>query len=406
MKKLFTVLLALLLALPAAYAQDRRTYSQAELHQMLAPIALYPDALLSQVLMASTYPLDVVEAARWARAHPGIQGDEAVAAAADKDWDPSVKSLLAFPNLLARMDEKLDWTKSLGDAFLAQETQVMDAMQQLRQRARATGQLAPDERVRVVEDGRSILIEPADPRVVYVPYYDPWEVYGPWWWSAYPPVAWAPWPGYYAYRPGFWWGMGVSISTGFFFGGVDWHHRHVQVVHANNYYVRPQGYAPRRAQNVGKWQHDGWQRRGLERRPAERRGEDRAQPMPPALRASNPQPRLQAQPERRAPVLRPQAQQAAPRAVPPSLGAQQTQQVAPRAVPPSPGAQQTQQRLESRPQPQQAAPRAAQPRRGVQQSEPREESRPQARGEQRGGGNGWGRSGGWGEQGGRGQGRN
>ena len=213
-----------------AQAQAPRTFSQAELDQMLAPVALYPDALLSQVLMASTYPLDVVEAARWARANPGLQGDEAVNAVAGKDWDPSVKSLVAFPNLLARMDEQLDWTKRLGDAFLAQEAQVMDTVQGLRQKARAAGQLAPDERVRVVEDGRTIVIEQANPRVVYVPYYDPWVVYGPWWWSSYPPVAWAPWPGYVAYRPGFWWGVGVGISAGFFFGGVDWHHRHVQVV--------------------------------------------------------------------------------------------------------------------------------------------------------------------------------
>lgn len=294
MKRLFIALLALLLALPAAQAQERRNYTQAELDQMLAPIALYPDALLSQVLMASTYPLDVVQAARWAREHPGLQGDEAVAAVADKDWDASVKSILAFPNLIARMDEKLDWTKGLGDAFLAQEPHVMETVQQLRRKARAAGQLAPDERVRVVEDGGSIVIEPANPRVVYVPYYDPWVVYGPWWWSAYPPIAWAPWPGYIASRPGIWWGVGVGISAGFFFGGVDWDHRHVNVVRLPNHYVR------QRPLHVGKWQHDGWHRRGLERRTVERRGEIRALPMPPALRASSPQPRMQAQPRKQA----------------------------------------------------------------------------------------------------------
>ena len=95
-------------------------FSQAELDQILAPVALYPDQLLSQVLMAATYPLEVVQAARWSREHPGLQGQEAVRAVDDKAWDPSVKSLVAFPNLLARMDENLEWTRRLGDAFLAQ----------------------------------------------------------------------------------------------------------------------------------------------------------------------------------------------------------------------------------------------------------------------------------------------
>lgn len=267
MKRLIAALLALTIALPAAQAQERRAYGQADLDQMLAPVALYPDALLSQVLMASTYPLEVVEAARWSRAHPGLQGDEAVRASADKEWDPSVKSLLAFPNLLTRMDEKLDWTRRLGDAFLAQENQVMDTVQELRQRAQATGHLAPDERQRVVADGRTIGIEPADPRVVYVPYYDPYVVYGPWWWSGYPPVGWAPWPGYAVVRPGFWWGVGVGITAGFFFGGVDWHQRHVTVVHVNNYYIRPpvvrRGVAVYRPIAPGRWEHDPLHRRGI-----------------------------------------------------------------------------------------------------------------------------------------------
>jgi hypothetical protein len=391
MKKLFALLMALLVALPPAQAQERQAYSQAELDQMLAPIALYPDSLLSQVLMASTYPLDVVEAARWARANPGLQGDEAVAAVADKEWDPSVKSLVAFPNLLARLDEKLEWTKRLGDAFLAQETQVMDSVQQLRQKARAAGQLAPDERVRVVEDGRTIVIEQADPRVVYVPYYDPWVVYGPWWWAGYPPVVWAPWPGYVVHRPGFWWGVGVGVSTGFFFGGVDWHHRHVRVVHVSNYYVRPRvvrpsGHVVQRPVHVGRWQHDGWHRRGVERPRIERRGEVRTQAMPPALRASNPQPRIGVQPERtERRVDRPQQR----------FEAQRPRQ---RTEAPRPQVRETAPRVE--------APRAVQPRIGVQQPAARVESRPQQRFEQRGGGNGRGRNGGWRDQGGRGNGRN
>lgn len=336
MRRLLAALLAVLIAVPPAYAQERRTYGQAELDQLLAPVALYPDALLSQVLMASTYPLEVVEAARWSRAHPGLQGEEAVRAAADKDWDPSVKSLLAFPQLLARMDEKLDWTRRLGDAFLAQEAQVMGTVQDLRRRAQATGNLLPDERQRVTADGGTIIIEAADPRFVYVPYYDPFIVYGPWWWSGYPPVVWAPWPGYVVARPGFWWGVGVGITAGFFFGGVDWHQRHVRVVHVNNYYVQPP--VVRRQVTVvrtiapGRWEHDPSHRRGIVYRhpevqkkyssavpqrelhkeprpgavaPADRRFERRdAQPPTRPQADRSPAPRLERQREDRAPAGR------------------------------------------------------------------------------------------------------
>ena len=170
MKRLLAMLFVLAVALPPAHAQERTPYAQAELDQMLAPIALYPDALLSQVLMASTYPLEVVEAARWSRAHPGLRGDEAVRAAQDQDWDPSVQSLLAFPDLLARMDEKLDWTKRLGDAFLEQEPHVMETVQRLRRKSQAAGQLVSDERLRVVDESGVIVIEQAQPQVVYVPY--------------------------------------------------------------------------------------------------------------------------------------------------------------------------------------------------------------------------------------------
>jgi hypothetical protein len=274
MKKLLAYLLSLVIALPLAplraeeaAAPARPAFTQAQLDQMLAPIALYPDELLSQVLMASTYPLEVVEAARWSRAHADLKGDEAVRSAADQDWDPSVKSLLAFPDLLQRMDEKLEWTRGLGEAFLAQESQVMDTVQQLRHRAEANGSLAGDGRVRVVEDGGNIAIEPANPQVVYVPYYDPWVVYGAWWWPAYPPVVWAPWPGYVVVRSGFWWGVGIGVTAGFFFGAVSWPYRHVTVVRPNVYYARPpHGYRPayvHRPLAVGPWQYDPTHRRGV-----------------------------------------------------------------------------------------------------------------------------------------------
>jgi len=239
-------LAALLVAIPV-FAQAQRTYSQPELDQMLAPIALYPDGLLSQVLMAATYPHEVAEAARWSRANPGLQGDDAVRAVQHEGWDPSVKSLVAFAQLLARMDENPAWTRSLGDAFLMQEPQVMNTVQQLRSRARTAGQLVADERLKVIEQANSILIQPANPQIIYLPYYDPRLVYGPWWWPRHQPVYWAPWPR--AHR--------IHISLGFFFGDVDWHHRHVRVVRPTVYYYRPSIVVNRTvAVTPHRWQHE------------------------------------------------------------------------------------------------------------------------------------------------------
>ncbi len=219
---------ALAFAPGGAQAQSAYTFSQQELDQMLAPIALYPDALLSQILMAAIYPMEVVEAARWSREHSDLSGDQAVYAAESELWDPSVKSLLAFPQVLQRMRENLQWTQALGDAFLGQQSQVLDTVQLLRGRAQAAGTLRSDERLRVVESGPSLLLQPVDPQLIYVPYYDPQIVYGSWWWPAYPPVYLRPWPGYYArpaYVGGVYWGPPVGISAGFFFGAIDWRQR-------------------------------------------------------------------------------------------------------------------------------------------------------------------------------------
>ncbi|WP_221764447.1 DUF3300 domain-containing protein [Methyloradius palustris] len=254
-------------------------FSQQELDQMLAPIALYPDALLSQVLMASTYPLEVVQAARWSRANPDLKGDQAVKAAQQNNWDPSVISLTAFPQILGMLDEKLEWTERLGDAFLEQQPQVMDTVQGLRQKAMAAGNLQSNDQVQVNQQAQQgqtvIVIQQAAPQVVYVPYYNPTVVYGPWWWDAYPPVYWNPWPGYYrrpGYNSGFYVGVGISVGGGFFFGNFDWHQRHVNVVNVNNYYYRnyynnhprpPVGANPRPYPDRGAWQHDPDHRRGV-----------------------------------------------------------------------------------------------------------------------------------------------
>jgi len=290
-------LLALVMAAPVALAQTAapgRAYTQAELDQMLAPIALYPDPLLSQILMAATYPLEVVKAARWSERHPGLQGDEAVRAVEYENWDPSVKSLVAFPRVLRMMSERLDWTQDLGEAFLEQEPYVMDTIQRLRERALAAGNLTGNDAMLVSQRAGTIFIEYADPLVVYVPYYDPLVVYGGWWWPSYPPVRWAPWPGY-AVRPGvsvsIYLGSGIRVSTNFFFGAFAWHEHRVNIVR-KTYYYRPVTAIERRHVETlrrgapVRWQHEPAHRSGIEyRRPAlreryEQRDRQPARPAP------------------------------------------------------------------------------------------------------------------------------
>lgn len=241
MKTLLSILLGAAMLLLQAPAQAQpRAYDQAELDALLAPVALYPDPLLSQVLMAATYPADVAEAAAWSRANPHLTGENAVHAAQHEPWDPSVKSLLAFPDVLARMDESPQWMMDLGQAFLAQEPHVMDTIQALRRRAQASGYLRSDEHYSVQQHGPLITVVPVQPQVVYVPYYSPYVVYGPWWHSAHRPVVWRSW------RP-----APVLVSSSFFFGNVDWRHRHVRVVHRPAYvHVTHRHVAP------GRWQRD------------------------------------------------------------------------------------------------------------------------------------------------------
>ena len=175
MKKLIGIIGFLMAAIVAAsaFAQpaepiERRRVSQMELDQMLAPIALYPDALLSQILMAATYPRDVYQAASWARVNR-VSGQEAVRAVEQEPWDASVISLAAFPHVLAMMEERREWTERLGDAFLAQPEQVMDTVQELRRRAYDAGHLRTSNELYVERAGRDFMIE-SPPEEVYVPY--------------------------------------------------------------------------------------------------------------------------------------------------------------------------------------------------------------------------------------------
>ncbi|MCM5570395.1 DUF3300 domain-containing protein [Burkholderiaceae bacterium FT117] len=167
-------------------------FSQQELDQMLAPIALYPDALLAQVLMAATYPLEVVQAARFMQRNPGLSGDTLARAVEPMRWDPSVAALTQFPSVLAMMNEELDWTIRLGEAFLAQREQVMETVQVLREKARAAGTLRSNDYQNVIVRDRVIVIDTWRPDYYWVPYYNPLIVFGTWWWPAYPPFLWVP----------------------------------------------------------------------------------------------------------------------------------------------------------------------------------------------------------------------
>ncbi|POU01024.1 DUF3300 domain-containing protein [Escherichia sp. ESNIH1] len=228
------------------------TFTSAQIDQWVAPVALYPDPLLSQVLMAATYPANVVQAVKWSRDNPTLQGDAAIQAVSGQPWDPSVKSLVAFPQLMALMGENPEWVQNLGDAFLAQPQDVMDSVQRLRQLAQQTGALksTPQQTVSstpkkakapvaVQSSGGTqapaptvIKIEPANPQVVYVPNYNPATVYGSWPNTAYPPVYLPPPPGQQfadSFVKGFGYSLGVA-TTYALFSNIDWddddHHHH------------------------------------------------------------------------------------------------------------------------------------------------------------------------------------
>ena len=243
---------------PAAVAQAPVTYTAAQIDQWVAPVALYPDSLLSQVLMAATYPTNVIQAAQWSRDNPRMQGDAAVQAVAGQPWDPSVKSLVAFPQLMSLMGENPPWVQNLGDAFLNQPKDVMDSVQRLRLLAQQTGALqsTPQQTVTTVQKTATakpasstaaassapastpaptvIKIESADPQVVYVPTYNPSTVYGTWPNSSYPPVYLPPPPGE-QFTDSLVKGLGFSLgvaTTYAIFSNIDWddddwdHHHH------------------------------------------------------------------------------------------------------------------------------------------------------------------------------------
>jgi hypothetical protein len=243
-------------ATPAA--APAKTFSQQDLDQILAPIALYPDALLAQIFMASTYPLEVVEAARWVKANPKVK-DKALEDAMQKQtWDPAVKSLTAVPQVLEQMNEKLDWTQKLGDAFLAQQKDVMATVQTLRAKAQAAGNLKTTEQqvVKTEPQGSQTIyiIESPTPDVIYVPTYNPTVVYGVWWY---------PYPPYYMYPPHYAYPPGVAFTAGVFvgaaiWGGCHWHSGGSVYVNVNHY-----NSFNHTTINNGNWNHNVDHRKGV-----------------------------------------------------------------------------------------------------------------------------------------------
>jgi len=288
---------------PAQTAPPATPFTTEQLDQLAAPIALYPDPLVAQILMASTYPLEVVQAARFVKENPSLTGDPLNEALKSQTWDDSVKSLATFPQVLAMMDGKLDWTQKLGDAFLAQQKDLMDAVQRLRARAQAAGNLksTPEQTVTVepapatagapppppppapgqppqqvvVEQAPPtvITIVPANPQVVYVPTYNPTVVYGAWPYPAYPPYYYYP-PGYVAGAALFSFAAGVAVGSALW-GNCNWSHGDVNVnVNQYNSYTRNvnnTNIANQRTQTQGNrqnWQHSPEHRQGAQYRDA------------------------------------------------------------------------------------------------------------------------------------------
>lgn len=283
-RKLLALSTAVLALAPftGALGQDsNKPFTTEQLDQLLAPIALYPDALLSQVLMGATYPLEIVEAARWSQTNPNLKGDAAVAAVKDKSWDVSVKSLTAFPQTLQMMSNQLDWTQKLGDAMIGQQKDVATAVQRLRAKAEAAGNLksTPQQKVTTQSSGgaNAIVIEPANPEVMYVPYYNPAWAYGPWPYPAYPPPYYPPPPNYgAALMTGMMFGLGVAAGAAMFggwhwgYGGGGWGNSYTTVNVNRATSISANNFNADRYRN-GQWNHDPAHRDGVPyRTPAER----------------------------------------------------------------------------------------------------------------------------------------
>ena len=283
MKKQHRLLKAIALSLallmifpPGVFSQNTDgppPLKQEELDQLLAPVALYPDSLLAQIFMASTYPLEVVEADRWAKQNESLKGDALATTLEEQAWDPSVKSLVNFPDVLTMMSKELSWTQKLGDTFLSQQKDVMDTVQKLREKAEAAGNLKSTEQQTVVVEKKTqtIVIEPANPQVIYVPTYNPTVVYGSWWYPSYPPYTYYP-PGYVAGAALFSFGVGMAVGAawGYAWGGCNWRGGNVDININRNMNINRNINRERYSRDIsrngggrGEWKHNPSHRKGV-----------------------------------------------------------------------------------------------------------------------------------------------
>jgi len=248
--------------------QENQHFSEAELAQMLAPIALYPDSLLTHILISSTYPLEIVEAHRWLKKNDKLNSAQIAQSIENIDWDASVKALVPFEQILSRLSDDLSWMQQLGDAFLQDEARVLESIQALREQAKLAGNLDKMDNMDISYEDNNIVIEPVTKEIVYVPYYDTRMVYGAWYWSSYPPVYWRPRHSVYVnhYNP-FHWHSGIHISFNYFFSAFHWHNRHVVVVNPHRSHHRYYHQRPRRLIASGgyakRWSHQPAHRRGV-----------------------------------------------------------------------------------------------------------------------------------------------
>lgn len=268
MKRLL-LCISLLLTLTAHSLNAKETwnkseFSQAQVAQMLAPIALYPDSLLTHILIASTYPIEVVEAERWISKKSDFSAEKISKKLEDKNWEPSVKALVMFPKVLERLSDDLSWTQQLGDAFLQSEENVLQVIQDLRYQAQEAGNLDKMENVKVTRDKKNIIIQPVQKEVIYVPYYDTRYVYGNWHWAMNPPIYWD-----FGHRVSlshhnpFRWHSGIHISLNYFFSAFHWNNRHVVVVdHRNTRRYRTKKHIVRGGY-ANRWVHKPQHRRGV-----------------------------------------------------------------------------------------------------------------------------------------------
>lgn len=260
-------------------------FTEAELAQILAPIALYPDTILSHILIAATYPVEVIQAERWVSENSDLSAEKSLEQVEDKSWDPSVKALVPFPQILERLSDDLDWTEKLGDAFLQDEAKVLAGIQSLRQQAQQAGNLDNMKNMEVSREENKIIIQPIEKEVIYVPYYDTRVVYGNWHWAHRPPVYWdfswhsghrhhySSHHGHYDHHYSghhysghhglFSWHPGVHISFHHYFSAVNWHHNHLVVLKRRHY---TRGYYHRndiiRHHGGKRWFHNPKHRKG------------------------------------------------------------------------------------------------------------------------------------------------